>query len=157
MKKIKPIFLTLTFLLLANSAFAQVTVEPGFVAPEEGVYFTAEQSSTHRNYVERLELDLAKAEEDVRHYKTLWETEADTVTKLRKNFDEQFIEWKAERMAYDDELLQWDERLKRTYKYIDRLEKRNGGGFWNNRAVTFATDFLIFGGTVWAVSQLRVN
>lgn len=157
MKKIKPIFLTLTFLLLAGSAIAQTSVEPGFVAPEKGLYFTAEQSATHRAYVERIELDLAKAEEDVRHYKTLWETEADTVTEMRENFDKQFLAWQDEKQGYQDEVNVWKLRWEDSNNYIDKLEKRNGGGFWNNRAVTFISDFLIFGGTVWAVSELRVN
>ncbi len=154
-------FRTLIFCALvltgASSPVAQTDVQAGDIVPVDGTFLTTSEMVDTRAFIEALELKVEKLEAEVEHQAFLRGIETDAVGTLQGKLNDAFANTKKQKEFCDKELAEWEKRWKRTNQYIDKLEKRNGGGFWNNRAVTFVTDFLIFGGTVWAVSELRVD
>ena len=150
------VFCTLVF-TAASSLVAQTAMAKGAPAPSDGVFMTAAEMSETRSLIEDLEAKNATLQADLAHEKNLHSIDVEACREARENFTESFVEWKAERKGYKDEVREWEQRYEGAVDYGHDLEKRHGGGFWNNRAVTFVTDFLIFGGSVWAVSTLRVR
>lgn len=129
---------------------AQVEVKAGDSVPADGVFMTHEELADFRAYTEGLEKDFAKAEEEATHQGNLKSTcettlkdKVDSFTAELKERSEQ-IQWK------DKEILEWKGRFEESEEYARKLRKRAGGGFWNNRTVTFISDAIMLGAASWA-------
>lgn len=110
-----------------------------------------------RTYIEELEKDLAKAEEATKHQKALVQICQGTMTEKVDSFTTELAERQKEIGWKDSEISEWTRRHEDCEKYARKLEKRSGGGFWNNRTVTFLTDAAVIGVASWAWANTHPN
>lgn len=144
-------------LAIAPTLQAQVEVRAGYVAPSNGVFMTQAEFSSLRADIENTEKDLAKAQEATKHQKALAQIYQDAATEKAKNFTAELAERQKGIGWKDAEISEWTRRHKDCEKYSRKLEKRAGGGFWNNRTVTFLTDAVVIGVASWAWANTHPN
>lgn len=137
-------------LAISPASQAQVEVKAGDSVPADGVFMTHEELDNFRVYTEELEKDLAKAEEEAKHQGNLKSTCETTLKDKVESFAAELKERGEEIGWKDKEIGEWKLRFEESEKYARKMERRSGGGFWNNRTVTFISDAIILGAASWA-------
>ena len=143
-------FSAVLVLIISPTSQAQVEVRVGDSVPVDGVFMTHEELTNLRADMEKLETDLAKAEEEALHQTNLKGACETSLKEKADNFTAELKERGDEIVWKDKEILEWTRRFEESEKYARKMEKRAGGGFWNNRYVTFVSDAIILGAASWA-------